>query len=68
VGQGIFSNGWLGMGGGGGRGMLLTDISQPKLGPQNFDILCVVGQGAFGKIGLECCGVVNLYRLQRQAL
>jgi hypothetical protein len=56
------------MGGGGGRGMLLTDISQPKLGPQNFDILCVVGQGAFGKIGLECCGVVNLYRLQRQAL
>jgi hypothetical protein len=48
--------------------LAVTDTSQPKLGPHDFDILRVVGQGAFGKIGLECCGVVNLYRLQRQAL
>jgi hypothetical protein len=29
----------------------VTDKSQPKLGPQDFEILRVVGQGAFGKVG-----------------
>jgi hypothetical protein len=29
----------------------VTDSSQPKLGPQDFEILRVVGQGAFGKVG-----------------
>lgn len=28
-----------------------TDASQPKLGPHDFEILRVVGQGAFGKVG-----------------
>jgi hypothetical protein len=28
----------------------VTDKSQPKLGPQDFEILRVVGQGAFGKV------------------
>eukprot|EP00775_Hariotina_reticulata_P010697 gene10697-10854_t len=28
----------------------VTDTSQPKLGPQDFEILRVVGQGAFGKV------------------
>ncbi|KAF8056117.1 ATPK2 [Scenedesmus sp. PABB004] len=28
----------------------VTDASQPKLGPQDFEILRVVGQGAFGKV------------------
>jgi hypothetical protein len=27
-----------------------TDASAPKLGPQDFEILKVVGQGAFGKV------------------
>jgi len=29
----------------------VTDTSQPKLGPKDFEILRVVGQGAFGKVG-----------------
>lgn len=29
----------------------VTDSSQPKLGPHDFEILRVVGQGAFGKVG-----------------
>jgi hypothetical protein len=29
----------------------VTDKTQPKLGPHDFEILRVVGQGAFGKVG-----------------
>lgn len=28
----------------------VTDKTQPKLGPHDFEILRVVGQGAFGKV------------------
>lgn len=31
----------------------VTDQTQPKLGPHDFDILRVVGQGAFGKVSVE---------------
>jgi hypothetical protein len=31
----------------------VTDKTQPKLGPHDFEILRVVGQGAFGKVGLD---------------
>lgn len=32
------------------QSVVATDKTQPKLGPQDFEILRVVGQGAFGKV------------------
>lgn len=38
------------------QAVAVTDKTQPKLGPQDFEILKVVGQGAFGKVGYGALG------------